>query len=125
MKITLDSSRLKVLRFLSPVFWLCLACQAADVLSSLPASGKHSPYLEQNPFARHADGHFWLYHAVVTKCYWMLAFGLFSVLLYVALAKINKKVARLVATGPYLYFAILALDAAFQNVLLFSNMGRF
>jgi len=109
--------------FLWEPFVVCAWIQAADVVSSLSAT-PGSGIIETNPYARHADGSFWLYHGIVNKLLLMLFYLAFSASLFYALRKQNKVAAQLVASAPLLWWASGTVGAVIQNLFLISGLGR-
>ncbi|MGH9404414.1 MAG: hypothetical protein ACRD3D_01100 [Terriglobia bacterium] len=119
---------LKPVRFLGSAFLFCVLAQAADVISSLHARGTGkggNGIVEDNPFARHADGSFWLAHALDDKLVAVLVMAVLAMALYLALRRINVKAAKIAGALPFLYLAVVASMAVMSNLLLLSGLGRF
>lgn len=104
------------LRDLRPFFLalaVALVAGLLDILSSLlpmPAS-----MAESNPFARHPDGTFWLFHGLVLKGMGITQFALAGLVLYFLLRRLNGTWAKIASLAPLLYFAYCWLDAAINN----------
>ena len=73
--------------------------------------------MESNPFARHADGSFWLQHALVTEGFNTVETLFVSAGCYVGAGVLGPKWAKFAAGLPWLYFGFGHLDAAFTNIL--------
>lgn len=93
----------------------CLGSIIFDILSSIPHTEGFS---EQNGFARHANGEFWLKHALIQNSCDVLAYALFSYVLYRMGALINRKASFLAACAPWFYLGYLHFDAAYHNLML-------
>jgi cbb3-type cytochrome oxidase subunit 3 len=113
----------KGLSFLLAPLVLCSGAQAADVISSLGAT-PGSGLVETNPFARHADGSFWLFHGVITKLIILAFYLVFSAALYWAVRRQSRVAAQVAASIPMLFWAFEAMGAVIDNLLLFSGLGR-
>lgn len=127
ININLDipvAQKAREFRFLLASFIFCALCQVADIVSSLGAR-PNSGFYEMNPFARHADGSFWLSHGILMKVFFLLFYGAVAASIYLVTEKIHRRTAKLAAAIPLIYFAYMALSAAASNFLLFSGLGRF
>jgi hypothetical protein len=96
---------------------LYVGCTAADFISSLRI--KPPSHSEENPFARHADGSFWPWHALINDSLNSLEIGLLSICFYVAARPLGWKARRFAAGLPWLYFGYVHLEAAFWNLQSF------
>jgi hypothetical protein len=97
------------------MFWVYVGCSVADIISSLHIK---APFEETNPFSRHADGTFWLKHALVCDGIHTLEILFLSAAVYLAARPLGTRVARVAMGLPWLYYGYLHLDAAFNNALL-------
>jgi hypothetical protein len=112
------------LSFLLAPLALCSGAQAADIISSLGAT-PGSGIIETNPFARHSDGSFWLFHGIITKLIILALYLVFSAALFYALRKQHPVAARIAASIPMLFWSFEVMEAVVGNVLLFAGLGRF
>jgi hypothetical protein len=112
------------LSFLLAPLVLCLGAQAADLVSSLGAT-PGSGIVETNPFTRHPDKSFWLFHGIITKLVILAFYLAFSAALYWAIKRQSRTAAKIVASLPMLYWSFEVIDAVVRNVLLFAGLGRF
>jgi len=96
-------------------FALYITTSALDILTSL-----HFPpgIQEGNPFARHADGSFWLKHALITDGINTLEAVIVSLGCFVGARIFGRRVALFAAGLPFLYLGWVHLDAAFNNVFI-------
>jgi hypothetical protein len=96
-------------------FGLYLGTSALDILTSL-----HFPpgIQEGNPFARHADGSFWLKHALITDGINTLEAFIVSLGCFMGARIFGKRVALFAAGLPWLYLGWMHLDAAFNNIFI-------
>jgi hypothetical protein len=94
---------------------LYIGCAALDALSSM-----HFPpgVEEGNPYARHMDGSFWLWHAFIKDLVLTGECAVASIAIYAWLRTIDMKWAKLAMGFPWALFAWGHLDAAFNNFLL-------
>jgi hypothetical protein len=97
-------------------FCILVLGAAADVVSSC----LHFPlgFMESNPFARHADGSFYLWRAVVGKVWFSCYFSIVSACIYATLARWGRHLAAIWASVPLLWFGLYSLFACFHNVLM-------
>lgn len=93
---------------------LYLAGTALDYVSSLRFTADME---ESNAFARHADGTFWLRHALITDGFNALEAILVSAGLYIGCRVLGEKYAKFAAGLPWLYAAYVHLNAAVTNFL--------
>ena len=110
----------KAFRIWLIAFTACIIAQAVDIVSSLGFKVE-SGWIESNPLTRHANGAFWLYHGIVLKLFLLGYMSALSFILYVILARINKKLAIAVAIIPLLIQAYLGLDAGMRNITFHSG----
>lgn len=103
------------IRHVLQTFALYIATSALDILTSL-----HFPpgVQEANPFARHADGSFWLKHALITDGINTLEALFVSLGCFVGARIFGKRVALFAAGVPWLYMGWMHLDAAFNNFMI-------
>ena len=109
------------LKELLRAFVICAFAQACDIVSSLWFNPKTNGLAEANPFARHADGTFFLYHGIVLKTIFLGEFSLIALALYFALYRVNRTAAVIAAMVPLFYFAFNGFDAAVTNAFAYSG----
>ena len=90
---------------------------AGTFLDNLSSMHFTKGMVESNPFSRHADGSFWLQHALVTEGFNTLEALFVSAGCYVGASIVGEKWAKFAAGVPWLYFGYQHLDAAFTNIL--------
>jgi hypothetical protein len=95
---------------------LYLGATTFDNITSMQIGSKNLE--ESNPFARHADGSFWLRHALITEGINTLEVIAISAALYLVVRTLGEKWAKFAATVPWLYYGYVHLDAAFTNILM-------
>jgi hypothetical protein len=109
------AQKLSAVGIILTAFLFCLTVQCVDIISS---SGWGPDYTETNPFCRHADGSFWLAHAIGIKAIFLAEYTCAALIIYFVFRRLGKIYAAAVATIPLLYFALLSLDAAIHNFIL-------
>jgi len=104
--------RLQDFKHVAQILGLYVTSTALDFVSSVRNIPGHP---ETNVFARHADGAFWLKHALINFGFVTAEYGLISAMFYVAAKPLGPRLRSFVTALPFLYMAYGHLNAAVGN----------
>ena len=111
----MDSAERKVVLASAGTYLLIRLLDIGSTVAALKQSGGN--FYESNVWARNADGSLNVAHALGITGLWFVALGGFGALMWLALRRLDRKVAVIAAVTPAWWFSLDTLQVVVHNLL--------